>query len=161
MVTMFWRSLLSQSSRSKKSKSYLIWGNSDSKSMWLVVLSSHWTSHGVTTTSKTDLNFPWLINLLHPWTVLIFFHTEHPSLSAPLNFPMLSMHGPLTAQHHHHHSPWLATPVTLPHIIYLYDAFDSSWAAWILKLKASNSSIILVTIYHWKWLYISEDLTLH
>jgi hypothetical protein len=64
------------------------------------------------------------------------------------------MHGPLTAQHHHHHSPWLATSVTLPHIIYLYDAFNSSWVAWILKLKASNSSIILVTV-------LSLEMTLY
>lgn len=123
MVTMFRRSLLSQSSWSKKSKLYISWGNSDSKSVGLVARSPHLTSHGVTTTSKTNLNFLWLIYLLHPWTLLILFHTEHPSLSAPLNFPMHSMHGPLTAQHHHHHSPWLATPVTLPHI--------SFWCIWL------------------------------
>jgi len=90
----------------------------------LVALSLHLTSHGVTATSKTNLNFTWLIYLLHPWTLLILFHTEHPSLSAPLNFPMHYMHGPLTAQHHHYHSPWRATPVTLPHIIYLSGALD-------------------------------------
>jgi len=158
MVTIFRRNLPSQSSGSKKSKSYISWGNSDSKSVGLVAWSPHLTSHGVTTTSKTNLNFLWLIYLLHPCTLLILFHVEHPSLSAPLNFPMHSMHGPLTAQQHHHHSPWLATPVTLPHITYLSGAFDSSW---ILKLKVSNSSIILVTVYHWKLLYISEDLTVH
>jgi hypothetical protein len=64
-------------------------------------------------------------------------------------------------QHHYYHSPWLPTPVTLPCIICLSGAFDSSWTAWILKLKASNSSIMLVTVYNWKWLYISEDLILH
>ena len=82
-------------------------------------------------------------------------------LSAPLNFSMHSMHGPLIAQHHHRHSPWLATHVTFPHVIYLSGALHSSWTAWIMKFKASNSSIILVTIYHRKWHYISEDLTLH